>query len=136
MIDTAGRFLATVGVGGDAGNVTYDPGRRGGQVLVDVQSRNQVVVIDATGLRVTRRVDVPGCDHPHGLALDPAHRLGFIACDADATLHILDLDTLAITQAPAVGDGPDVLAVDPASAGCTSPPRAAPSPCCARTGAG
>ena len=84
-----------------------------GQILVDVQSRNEVAVIDPGTRTVTRRVPVPGCQHPHGLTLDPAHRLGFIACDGNATLHTLDLDTLQVRDPVGVGADPDVLAFDP-----------------------
>jgi len=86
-----GQVRGTVEVGGDAGNVAYDPTTR--QMLVDVQSRNILAVIDPATLAVTRRVPLPGCDHDHGLALDPGRRLGFVACDANATLLTVDLDT-------------------------------------------
>ena len=35
-------------------------------MLADVQTRNEVAVIDPTALTITRRVPLPGCDHPHG----------------------------------------------------------------------
>ena len=107
---TTGQIVGTVDVGGDAGNVAYDPA---GRILVAVQSRDQVVVIDQTTLTITQRVDIPGCDHPHGLALDPDHRVGFVACDGNATLHTLDLDTYQTSNPLKVGDTPDVLAYDP-----------------------
>ena len=114
VLDTAtGQIVATVDVGGDAGNVAYDPT---GKVLVAVQSRNQVVVIDPNTFTVTRRVDVPGCEHPHGLTLDADHRLGFIACDGNATVHTLDLDTYQTSNPQPVGDNPDVIAYDPGDA--------------------
>ena len=123
---TTGQIVGTVDVGGDAGNVAYDPA---GRILVAVQSRDQVVVIDPTTLTVTQRVDIPGCDHLHGLALDPDHRVGFVACDGNATLHTLDLDTYQTSNPQQVGDNPDVLAFDPGNARLYSPRRAAPSPC-------
>jgi DNA-binding beta-propeller fold protein YncE len=107
---TTGQIVGTVDVGGDAGNVAYDPA---GRILVAVQSRNQVVVIDPTTLTITQRVDIPGCDHPHGLTLNPDHRVGFVACDGNATLHTLDLDTYQTNNPLPVGDNPDVLAYDP-----------------------
>lgn len=114
VLDTAtGQIVATVDVGGDAGNVAYDPA---GKVLVAVQSRNQVVVIDPATFAVTGRVDVPGCEHPHGLALDPDHRVGFIACDGNATVHTMDLDTYQTGGPQQVGDAPDVIAYDPGDA--------------------
>ena len=52
---TTGQVVATVDVGGDAGNVAYDPA---GRILVAVQSRDQVVVIDQTTLTITQRVPI------------------------------------------------------------------------------
>ena len=55
-------------------------------MIVDVQTRNELAVIDPNTLAVVRRVPLPGCDHDHGLSIDPAHRLAFVACDGNATL--------------------------------------------------
>ena len=56
-----------------------------GKVLADVQSRDEVAVIDPRSNRVVRRVALPGCDHPHGLLVDSPRRLAFVACDGNAT---------------------------------------------------
>jgi len=115
VLDTAtGKIVATVDVGGEAGNVAYDPGTRTSpaQVLVDVQAHNEVALIDPSTFMLTRRIPVPGCDHPHGLALDTAHRLGFIACDGIATVLTIDLDTHTVGSPQPVGDNPDVVALD------------------------
>jgi YVTN family beta-propeller protein len=84
-------------------------------MLAAVQGSNQLAVIDPATLTVTRRVPLPGCEHPHGLALDPQHRLAFVACDANATLLSIDLDTWHMLATQPVGDEPDVLAFDPAA---------------------
>jgi DNA-binding beta-propeller fold protein YncE len=44
VIDARGRRVTSVQLGGEAGNAQYDPGSR--RVLVDVQSRNDVAVMD------------------------------------------------------------------------------------------
>jgi DNA-binding beta-propeller fold protein YncE len=106
-----GQVRGTVQLGGEAGNVVYDP--TGGQILVDVQSRNILAAIDPATLGVIRRVPLPGCDHDHGLSLDPARRLAFVACDANATLLTVDLDTGKTLDTQPVGQDPDVLAYDP-----------------------
>lgn len=115
VIDAAtGQVRATVPVGGDAGNVTVDPAaaHRPARVLVDVQSRNMLAVIDPHGLRISAQAPLPGCDHDHGLHLDPAARLAFVACDGNDTLLVLDLDTLTVRQTLRVGAQPDVLDFD------------------------
>jgi len=111
VIDAAtGRVRGTVKLGGEAGNVVYDPTTD--QMLVDVQTRNALDVIDPTTLAITRRVPLPGCDHDHGLTLDPAERLAFVACDGNAALLTIDLNSWQVLDTQRVGDDPDVLAYD------------------------
>jgi DNA-binding beta-propeller fold protein YncE len=111
VIDAAGRRIATIPLGGQAGNVQYDPGS--GHILVDVQTRNDIAVIDPRTNKIIRRVPVPGCANGHGLYIDSSRRLAFVACDVNATLHVLDLRTMMFTGSWSVGNGPDVLAFDP-----------------------
>jgi DNA-binding beta-propeller fold protein YncE len=113
VFDALGHRIGTVSLGGEAGNVQYDP--RSGHVLVDVQSRNELAVIDPRREKVVRRVGLPGCDHDHGLHLDLARRLAFVACDGNATLLTVDLDRMRMLSSATVGSSPDVLALDTAS---------------------
>jgi len=105
-----GNVRGGVDLGGEAGNVAYDP--TSDRMLVAVQGRGDLAVIDPATLAVTRRVPLPGCDHDHGLALDPAAQLAFVACDANATLLTVDLTSGLVTGTALVGDTPDVLAYD------------------------
>ena len=111
VFDASGHRVGTVPLGGEAGNVQFDS--RSGRILVDVQSRNEVAVIDPRTNRVVRRVPLAGCDHDHGLLVDPSRRLAFVACDGNAKLMTLDLRRLRVTASAAVGDEPEVLAFDP-----------------------
>ena len=110
VFDAAGHRIATVQLGGEAGNVQYDPGSR--RILAAVQTRNQVAVIDPRSNVVVRRVALPGCDHPHGLYVDAPRRLAFVACDGNARLLTVDLETMKVTGSMEVGASPDVLAFD------------------------
>jgi DNA-binding beta-propeller fold protein YncE len=105
-----GAVRGTVPVGGDAGNVVYDP--IADQMLVAVQGRNELAVIDPASLAIIRRVSLPGCEHDHGLALDPGNRLAFVSCDGNATLLTVDLGTWQIAGTTTIGQDPDVLAYD------------------------
>jgi DNA-binding beta-propeller fold protein YncE len=113
VFDQGGARIGTVDLGGEAGNVKYDSGS--GRILVDVQTRDDVAVIDPRSLRVVRRVAIPGCDHPHGLYVDAPRRLAFVACDGNARLVTLDLrrGVRPTGRVHAVGASPDVLAFDP-----------------------
>ena len=105
-----GNVRGGLDLGGEAGNVAYDP--TSDRILVAVPGRGDLAVIDPATLAVTRRVPLPGCDHDHGLALDPAAQLAFVACDANATLLTVDLTNGLVTGTTRVGDTPDVLAYD------------------------
>jgi DNA-binding beta-propeller fold protein YncE len=111
VIDASGGSVrGTVGLGGEVGNVVYDPG--GDRMLVAAQGRNELAVIDPGTLAVTRRIPLPGCEHDHGLAVDSGGQLGFVACDGNATLLTIDLSTGQVTGSNPVGQDPDVLAYD------------------------
>src|SRR5450759_5185815 len=107
---TTGASVGTVPLGGEAGNVRYDA--RSDRVLVDVQTANVVAVIDPRSRRILSRASVPGCDHAHGLVLDPAGTRAFVACDGNARLVVLSLPDLRPLGHFPVGDAPDVLALD------------------------
>src|SRR4051794_11818387 len=109
VLSAAGHRIATIHLGGEAGNVQYDAGSR--HVLAAVQSLNQIAVNPATD-KVIRRVHVPTCSNDHSLLVDGARRLAFVTCDGNATLLTLNLDTMKFTGTYKVGSSPDVLAFD------------------------
>jgi DNA-binding beta-propeller fold protein YncE len=105
-----GQRLGSVRLGGEAGNVQYDG--RSGLVLVDVQSRDQLVAINPRRRVIVARYPLPHCDNDHGLQLDPARRLAYIACDHNAALLVFDLELRRVTARFTVGATPDVLDLD------------------------
>jgi YVTN family beta-propeller protein len=100
----------TVDLGGEVGNVQYDP--ETDRMLVAVQGKNDLAIIDPGTLTLARRVALPGCQHPHGLTIDSADHLAFVACDQNATLVTADSATWAVLGTNPVGTDPDVLAFD------------------------
>ncbi len=106
------RVVGTIPLGGEAGNTQYDSGSR--CVIVAVQTVNQLAVIDPASARVVRRITIdPAVRFPHGVNIDPAHRLAFIAGEENATVGVLDVRSLRLRQVVRVGADPDVLALDP-----------------------
>jgi DNA-binding beta-propeller fold protein YncE len=105
------RVMHTIPLDGEAGNTLFDPGSR--CILVAVQTKNQVWVIDPASDRVLGRFDLQGAARPHGMAIDPARRLAFVANERDARLLVVDLKTMKVTSTTPVGDAPDVLVFDP-----------------------
>src|SRR5207248_1047293 len=74
---------------------------------------NHLPVIDLTPHTNYRQVPQPGYDHDHSLRLNPTHPLAFVACDGNATLLTVDLNTWQTVDTQRVGNDPDFLAYDP-----------------------
>ena len=107
------RRLGSIKIGGDIGNSQYDPGT--GRVYVASGSDNRLVVVDPNRDTVVERDPLPGCDGAHGVQVDvPERGRVFVACEGNAKLAVLDLAARRVTDVMSVGDGPDVLALDPA----------------------
>jgi DNA-binding beta-propeller fold protein YncE len=111
VITRSGRRIATIPLGGEAGNVQFDAAT--GRVLADVQTRDEIAVIDPRSNRIVRRIHVPNCVNDHGLLIDSPRRIAFVACDGNAKLMTLNLRTMSFTGTFDVGQSPDVLAFDP-----------------------
>ena len=106
-----GAVRATVPLGGEVGNVVYDPSTN--QMVVAVQGRNDLAVINPVSFTVAERIPTPGCDHPHGEALDVTDQVMFVGCETNATMVSVDLTRRIVIDHQAVGETPDVLAYDP-----------------------
>ena len=100
----------SVNLGGEVGNVVYNPVTD--RMLVAVQGRGDLAVIDPATLVVASRIGLPGCDHPHGLVGDPAAGAAFVGCDGNAVVLSVDVASGRVTSSSPVGEGPDVLAYD------------------------
>ncbi len=112
VIDATTNTLATtIPLGGGAGNTVYDP--VSGHILVAVHGVNMLVVIDPATNKILGRHPLPGIQNPHGIALDLADHLAFIAGEENHSLAVVDLNTLKMLSSYKVGDDPDVLAFDP-----------------------
>lgn len=105
-----GAVRATVLLGGEVGNVIYDPAPD--RMLVAVQGRQDIAVIDPVTAQVTDRIPTPGCERPHGLVLDPAGQTLFVGCEGNSTLIAVDVAQKIVVDHQQVGESPDVLAYD------------------------
>lgn len=100
----------SIAIGGEAGNTQYDPAS--GRIWIAVQTRNELAAIDPVKGTVVVRVPVPGIERPHGLLVDAAHQIAYVAGEANGRVGVLDLRTMRVVGTYPVGDGPDVLAMD------------------------
>ena len=103
-------LITSIALGGEAGNTVYDPGSK--QILVAVHETGELVAIDPSTAAIAARYPLPGVREPHGVCLDVAHRLAFVAGQANHTLGVFDLTTKKILETLSVGEDPDVLAFD------------------------
>ena len=108
VLSSAGR--RPIPLGGEAGNTQSDSSS--GLIWVAVQTRNELAAIDPTKDSVVARVSVPGIERPHGLLIDAAHQIAYVAGEANARVGVLDLGTMRVVGTYPVGDEPDVLAMD------------------------
>lgn len=90
LVARTGQRVATVPLGGEAGNVGYEPG--GDRVLVDVQTDNEIAVIDPHTRTIVLWAPLPDCDHDHGLLVVGGR--AFVACDGNDELIPLTLPGL------------------------------------------
>jgi hypothetical protein len=108
---TSGRIVDTIRLGGSAGNVQYDGASR--HILVGVETRNQLAVIDPSTHSITRRVPLPGCHANRSLLIDPDRRLLLAGCSGNGRLVLLDADSYRELGHVDGAGRVDVLAIDP-----------------------
>jgi DNA-binding beta-propeller fold protein YncE len=104
------KLMTSIPLGGGAGNTVYDSGS--GHILVAVHGVNELVSIDPAAMKIIGRYKLPGIENPHGIALDQANRLAFIAGEENHSLAVFDLNTMKVLMVHQVGEDPDVLAFD------------------------
>jgi YVTN family beta-propeller protein len=111
VIDAAtNKHVAAIELGGGAGNTQYDSASE--HIFVTVHRLNRLAEIDPQTDRVVASYELPGCNGSHGLLIDAAHRLAFVACEENARLAVFDLESKKVTAVQTVGADPDVLAYD------------------------
>ncbi len=111
-IDVAsGTVAGTVAVGGKLEFAVSDGA---GHIYVNVEDKSEEVQIDSKTLVVTARWPLAPCKEPSGLAIDAKHRRLFAGCD-NKMMAVIDADSGKIVATPAIGEGVDADAFDPAT---------------------
>lgn len=112
MVDAqTNRLIKDIPLGGGAGNTVYDSGSQ--RILVAVHETNELVEIDPEKMEISRRQRLPGIEKPHGVSVDPEHRLAFVAGQRNDKLAVVDLETMKVLATHPIGKNVDVLAFDP-----------------------
>ena len=102
------RVIDTVALGG-APEFARADGQ--GNIFVNIEDKNELVQLNAKARNITARWNLPGCEGPSGLALDPANHRSFSVC-ANSVMTILDtVAGKAIATLP-IGKGVDGAVFD------------------------
>jgi len=107
------QVIRTIDLGGEVGNVRFDP--LTAKIYAPIQSRNELAYIDPKSLQVLMRNPLTGCEHPHGLFIAPSQAIGYVACDGNGRLLVVDLKLGVILDQLPLGRDPDVLDADAAT---------------------
>lgn len=112
VIDTqTNARLGEIALGGDVGNSQYD--LQTDRIYVAQQSANELIAIDPATDTIIARTPLRDCRGAHGVQLDAARDRTYVACEDNAALVTLDLRSMHQLATDRLGDGPDVLALDP-----------------------
>lgn len=103
------RAVSTIVVGAGL-EIGVADGR--GAFYVNGVEKHEIVKIDAETDRVAAHWPMPGCEKPHGLAVDPVARRLFSTC-ANNRLVVVDADTGANIASLPIGSFSDGAAFDP-----------------------
>jgi hypothetical protein len=83
-----------------------------GKLYVNLVDQGAVRRIDTRSLRADATWPLPGCERPHGLALDTSARRLFSGC-VNQRLLVLDLDDGHVVAKLPIGAGSDAVGFDP-----------------------
>jgi YVTN family beta-propeller protein len=109
LIDPKSHKVAgTIEVGGDLEAAVTDGT---GKAYVNVENKNEIVVIDIPQRKALAHYPLTGCDGPTGLAYDAADKLLIAACDG--ATDVVDAKTGKVLQTLATGKGADGVVFDP-----------------------
>ncbi len=105
-----GAVLGTLALGGKPEFAVAD-GK--GSIYVNIEDTSELVQFDAQKLTVTHRWPQKPCQEASGLAIDVKNRRLFAGCD-NKMMAVMDADSGKVLATPAIGEGVDASAYDPA----------------------
>ena len=104
VIDTANRtVIATIAL---PGKPEFPQADGKGHVFVNIEDKNSIVRLDASGKTMTGTWPLSGCDSPSGMAIDREHHRLFSVCDGKK-MAVVDAESGKMLATPTIGDGPD-----------------------------
>lgn len=84
-----------------------------GKIYDNLEDKNMICVIDASGMKVLTTWSIAPCEEPSGLAIDTRTHNLFSVCD-HKIMAVIDIDSGKVTHFLPIGDGPDAVGFDAA----------------------
>jgi len=100
---------ATVNVGAKLEYIVADGD---GKVYVNGEEKKEIVRVDSRTNLVDAHWPMPGCESPHGLAIDTVRHRLFSSC-ANGVMAVVSTDSGALVATLSIGGGTDAAAFDP-----------------------
>jgi YVTN family beta-propeller protein len=111
VIDTATmKAVATIPL---SGKPEFPVADGTGIVFANIETKNQIVRLDAKTKKLTATWPLTKCDSPSGVAIDLTGRRLFAVCDGNK-MAVVDANSGKLLASPAIGDGPDAARYDAA----------------------
>jgi hypothetical protein len=85
-----------------------------GSIFVNNEDTSEIIQIDTQKVTETHRWPLAPCKSPSGLSMDVKNRRLFAVCD-EKVMAVVNADTGKVVATPAICDGPDASAFDPAT---------------------
>jgi YVTN family beta-propeller protein len=82
-----------------------------GDVYDNIESKSEIVRIDARKMTITGTWPLAPCESPSGLSIDRAHHRLFSVCD-NKVMAVVDTDNGRVVATVAIGNGPDATRYD------------------------
>jgi DNA-binding beta-propeller fold protein YncE len=109
LIDVDAKVVAgSIAVGG---KLEFAAAAGEGRVFVNVEDNNELAELDIPDRRVVRRIPLPGCDSPTGLALDAKTHVLVSACGNGVAVAVSAVEGKVLATVP-IGKGPDAVIFD------------------------
>lgn len=106
-----GAVVGTLALGGKPEFAAVD-GK--GSIFVNNEDTSELIQMDSQKITETHRWPLAPCKSPSGLSMDMKNRRLFAVCD-DKVSVVVNADTGKVVATPAIGNGPDASAFDPAT---------------------
>ena len=104
----SGAVAGTISLGGKPEFATSDGS---GRVYVNIEDKNEVLVLDPKKLTVEARWPLAPCEEPTGMALDETKKRLFVGCGNRLLMIVNATDGHVVGQL-SIGDGNDAVAFD------------------------